>query len=73
MATIRELRESKGWSQAKLAATLDVAPSTIFNWESGKFDPRFSQARELARVLEISLDDLEFAESDEADAKKLAA
>ncbi len=70
MATIRELRERKGWTQAKLAAELNVAPSTVFNWESGRFDPRFSQAKDLARVLEVSLDDLELADED---IKKLAA
>lgn len=72
MTSLRELRERKGWSQAKLAALLDVSPSTIFNWESGRFDPRFSQARMVARLLEVSLDDLEFSE-EEGGAKKLAA
>lgn len=72
MSSLKELRERKGWSQAKLAALLDVSPSTVFNWESGRFDPRFSQARELAKLLEVSLDDLVFSEESE-DAKKLAA
>lgn len=70
MATIRELRERKGWTQAKLAAELNVAPSTVFNWESGRFDPRFSQAKDLAHVLDVSLDDLELTDEE---TKKLAA
>lgn len=70
MATIRELRERKGWTQAKLAAELNVAPSTVFNWESGRFDPRFSQAKDLAQVLDVSLDDLELTDEE---TKKLAA
>jgi transcriptional regulator with XRE-family HTH domain len=67
MKTLRELREAKDWSQAKLAAQLDISPSTVFNWESGRSEPRFSQARAVAALLGVSLDDLEFVEIAEND------
>ena len=69
--TLRELREERGWTQAQLASMIDVAPSTVFNWEAGKFDPRLSQARDLAALFEVKLDDLVFPA--EENPKKLVA
>lgn len=69
MKTIREHRESKGWSQADLAFRAGVSPSTIYNWEAGRFEPKASQLRKLAQALEVSMDDIDF----ESDTKKAAA
>jgi putative transcriptional regulator len=69
--SLRELRTERGWNQAELAHRLGVAPSTIYNWESGRFEPRFSQFRELASVLEVSMDEIELVEGEGAG--KLAA
>ena len=33
---LRLMRQSKGYSQARLASTLKVLPQTISNWETGK-------------------------------------
>jgi transcriptional regulator with XRE-family HTH domain len=56
--TIRELRNEKGWSQAELAHRAGVAPSS---WESGRYEPRASQLRELADALGVKMDDIELA------------
>lgn len=57
--TIRELRTEKGWAQAELAHRAGVAPSSIYNWESGRYEPRASQLRNLADALGVKMDDIE--------------
>ncbi len=61
--TIRELRTERGWSQAELAHQAGVAPSTIYNWESGRYEPRASQMRDLATALDVKMDDIELVET----------
>jgi transcriptional regulator with XRE-family HTH domain len=58
MKTIRQARVERGWTQLALAFRLGVTPVTIYNWERGKSEPRVSQFRQLARLLEISMDEL---------------
>ncbi len=69
LQTIRELREGRGWSQAELAFRAGVSPSTVYNWEAGRFEPKASQLRKLAQSLEVSMDAIDF----ERDLKKAAA
>ena len=59
MKTIRQLREERGWTQLELANRLHVTPSTIYNWERGRFEPRASQLRQLAHVFDIRMDEIE--------------
>ena len=70
MQTIKELREARGMSPVQLAATLGVSLATVYNWESGKFEPRASQLRALARVFEVSMDDIDFEAGAEAGTRK---
>jgi putative transcriptional regulator len=58
MKTIRELREARGWSQLELANRLGVTPSTVYNWERGRSEPTASTLRRIARVFEVSMDDI---------------
>ena len=60
MRTIRQLREAQGWTQLQLAIKLGVTPVTVYNWERGKFEPKASQLRALARVFEVSMDEIDF-------------
>ncbi len=60
MKTIRELREAQGWSQAELAHRAQVSPSTVYNWESGRFEPKATQLRRVALALGVSMDDVTF-------------
>ncbi len=60
MKTIRELREERGWTQLDLANRLGVTPATVYNWERGKYEPKASQLRALARAFGVSMDEIDF-------------
>ena len=53
---LRALRAEKGWSQADLAAELEVSRQTVNAIETGKYDPSlplaFSIARTFGRTIE---------------------
>lgn len=55
---IRELRESKGMTQADLAERADVARQTILAIEKGRYDPSLSLAFRIADILGMSIDDV---------------
>ena len=61
MKTIRTLREERGWTQLALANAIGVTPATVYNWERGKYEPKASQLRALARAFGVSMDDVDFA------------
>ena len=62
MKTIRELREGRGWSQLELANRLSVTPSTVYNWERGKYEPTASKLRQLARLFEVPMEEIALPE-----------
>jgi transcriptional regulator with XRE-family HTH domain len=62
MKTIRQLREEHNLTQLALANRAGVTPSTIYNWESGRFEPKALQLRAVARVFGVSSDDIELVE-----------
>lgn len=70
METIEELRKARGWTQLELANQLGVTPSTIYNWERGRYEPRVSQLRDLARVFGVRMDEIGLIEDE---VKKAAA
>lgn len=47
----REIRESSGLSQAELAATIDVARSTVYLWEAKRRRPHGSAAIRYGKFL----------------------
>jgi transcriptional regulator with XRE-family HTH domain len=53
--TIRVLRERKKLQQRDLAIRLQVAQSTVCDWESGKTFPRHARLKDIARVLGTSI------------------
>jgi transcriptional regulator with XRE-family HTH domain len=57
-ARLRELRESGGLTQQRLAEAAGVEPKTISVFESGGFAPTITTASVLARVLGVRLSDL---------------
>jgi len=63
--TIRQLREAKGWTQLKLANEVGVTPSTVYNWETGRSEPKVTQLREVARIFGVSSDDIELEQEPE--------
>jgi DNA-binding XRE family transcriptional regulator len=56
--TIKSLREKEGWSQAELAALIGVAPSTVYNWESNKVEPRLGQFKQLSLLFQLPMDNI---------------
>ena len=52
------LRKLSGYSQQELAEKLSVTRQTISNWECGQGAPALDKAVELAKIYQISLDDL---------------
>ena len=59
MKTIKQLRQENGLTQLELANRAGVTPSTIYNWERGRFEPKATQLRAVARVFGISSDEIE--------------
>ena len=56
---VREHRFAKGeMTQAELAAAIGVARQTIIAIEQGKFCPTLESALRLARVFDVTVDDL---------------
>ena len=52
---IRELRTTKGLSQADLARELDVSPVTVYRWEGGTREISLTMLGWVADVLEVEL------------------
>ena len=71
MKTIRALREERGWTQLELANRLKVTPATVYNWERGRYEPRASQFREIARLFDVPMERIELVEG-EAEGKDAA-
>jgi transcriptional regulator with XRE-family HTH domain len=66
MTTLRELRDIQGWSQAMLAAQLGISPSTVYNWEAGKTEPRPRQLRALERLFNVPMGSIALVEQETA-------
>ncbi|WP_407353397.1 helix-turn-helix transcriptional regulator [Luteimonas sp. R10] len=47
---VRELRESRGWSQSQLGERLGVSRQTVNAIETGKYDPSLPLAFRIART-----------------------
>ncbi len=71
--TIKELREAHQLSQFELATRVGVTPSTVYNWERGRNEPRVAQLRTLARVLGVTMENIAMTEDDKAEIVKIAA
>lgn len=50
---IRQHRLAAGASQKQLADWLGVSQATVSGWEAGRYEPSFSLAAEMSRILDI--------------------
>ena len=50
---LRQLRESKGWSQGELAEQSGTAQQSIANWETGERVPAFDAVQALCTALGV--------------------
>ncbi len=57
---LRELRETRDWSQGELATQLDVSRQTINALETGKYDPSLPLAFRIAALFRCRIEDVFF-------------
>lgn len=55
---IKKIRNQKGFTQAALAEKLFVTAQAVSRWENGEVEPSISTIKEIARIFEVSIDDL---------------
>ena len=55
---LRALRQSRGWSQGRLAQEVGVSRQTINAIETGRFDPSLPLAMRLALTFEHSVEEV---------------
>jgi len=55
---LRVLRAEKNWSQADLAQRLEVSRQSVNAIETGKFDPSLPLAFRLARLFDMSIEQI---------------
>ena len=55
---IVKLRKGKEWTQLQLAEQLSVSPQAVSKWENGVSDPSTSNLIELAKLFQISAEEL---------------
>ncbi len=57
-ATVKRLRNKRGWTQEELATRLGCARNTIARIETGNRRPSLTLLERLARVLKVGVGDL---------------
>jgi putative transcriptional regulator len=55
---LRVLRAERNWSQADLAQRLEVSRQSVNAVETGKFDPSLPLAFKLARLFEMTIEEI---------------
>lgn len=55
---MRELRGTRGWSQAELAEKLNVSRQTINAIETGRYDPSLPLAFAIARLFHLKIEEI---------------
>ena len=55
---LKVLRAERDWTQAELAARLDVSRQTVNAIETGKFDPSLPLAFRIARLFQLTVEDV---------------
>lgn len=58
--SVKEIRESKGMSQAELGKLVGVKQSAISHYETGIRTPDFLLAKKIAEALEVSIGEIYF-------------
>ena len=71
--TLRVLRAERNWSQADLAAHLDVSRQTINAVETGKYDPSLPLAFNIARLFGKRIEEIFLPEADPSAAEHRTA
>lgn len=64
--SVRDRRQSQGWTQQDLAARLGVSRQTVNAIETGKYDPSLPLAFSLAALFSCRIEDIFDPASDKA-------
>lgn len=56
---LKRLRGEAGLTQEALAKKIGSYQANVAEYESGEVDPRFSVVRRIAKILKVSLDELD--------------
>jgi DNA-binding XRE family transcriptional regulator len=57
-ANLRNLRRARDWTQQDLADRIDVVRESVRRWELDQGDPSAAHVHRLARLFDVSMDDL---------------
>lgn len=63
---LKVLRAERDWSQADLAERLGVSRQTVNAIEVGRYDPSLPLAFALARLFDLSIEQIFFPENEQA-------
>jgi len=55
---LEKMRGERGWTQQELADMVDVSRQTIISLERGRYNPSILLAFRLARLFDVSIEDL---------------
>ncbi len=55
---LAKLRNEKGYTQQKLADKIHVTNKAISNWENGRSNPDLDMMKELAKIFDVTVDEL---------------
>ena len=55
---LKVLRAERNWTQAQLADALEVSRQTVNAIETGKFDPSLPLVFKIARLFELSIEEI---------------
>lgn len=56
--TLKAARVNIGLTQEELAKKVGVSETTIWKWETGKAEPRFSQVKKICDICQVNIDDI---------------
>lgn len=55
---VKEIRKQKGIKQDEFARTLGVSRQTVSSIETGRFDPSIMLAYKIAKIFELSIEEV---------------
>lgn len=62
---IQSFRKERNWTQAELAALLDVSRQTVISLENGKYHPSIVLAFKISKIFDKMIEDIFIYEDDE--------
>lgn len=62
MVTIKDLRDSRGWTQLEMGTKLGIRPESISAWENGRRKPSPMALYHLAQFFKVKPGDIELVE-----------